>query len=189
MRRWLIGFGVAALLSVEAGCGAAVGGEWAEQAPAEPVQETVSLPYIVLSPSAEAQDVTERAADAWSRATGLDVAVGQGGIRVGFLPRIMAPTGDEVCALTRTLRHPDGTLDRTVSIELSLSDEVDCPGAMSALLHEIGHALTAPAIVGHGIDDHAPEGLFGPYGSDSEQIDEAAVVAVCSYADCGVIAL
>lgn len=189
IRRWLIGFCAVLALSVDTGCGAPGPLPEANPASAVAAEPAPALPYVVISPTDEIADVTALAVDAWVSATGLDIVIGPGGVPVSFEDVVASRSGVEMCGVTRVLRWEDGSLDRVKGVEISRSADLRCPSTLSAVMHELGHVLTAPGIRSHSVDAHAPSGVFGEFPSYTETLDEASVVAVCAYADCPVISL
>lgn len=145
-------------------CGADRGG-----APVESPEQ------LVFSPSETFTLSTMAAAERWTRAAGLDVQVGEGGVSVEAQPRVFQPSsGEEICA--HTYRHEG-------RIVIATAPSVACPSAAFLVTHEMGHILArrnGHADDGVMLDGHLRAPTQADYG-----ITAASLELVCELAHCG----
>lgn len=180
---------VLALLSVlSVACGAADTDYSIEPVSAPVViAETVETPEavetpapacrVVFSPEESLRPETEEAAARWSKATGCDVAVGEGGIPVRLVDDLgLSERGTRVHGWTHCLDTSVPCKRSGLVIDLTPEHK---PAAMA---HEIGHAL--PAIMAHVTDEHA---LMDNSGGDGF-ILAADLVQICSVLHCQAFA-
>jgi hypothetical protein len=139
----------------------------------ETVEAAAPACQFVFSPEESLRAETLDAAARWSKATGCDVVVGEGGIPVRLVDDLgLSPRGTRVHGWTHC---PDTSTACTQSrLVIDLTPEHK-PAAMA---HEMGHAL--PAIMTHVQDEHA---LMDNSGGDG-LILAADLVQICSALPC-----
>jgi hypothetical protein len=133
---------------------------------------------MAFDPGPELLDVTQSAAERWSKAMGCDARVEAGGFAVTQAPRVFNPTqGGEVCALTEWDRS-------TITVATAPGIRCEAP-ALVLILHEMGHALRGASPEGQPV--HSDTGLMRP-GADwrpsEDTIDEVSLSFVCEQAPC-----
>lgn len=144
-----------------------------EEAPAGPVT------YLTLVPGDGAPaDALERVAARWSAATGLDIAVGDEGVSVSFVPVAHMFETIEVCGVTHS-RVDEGPVDITISTE---PEPGKCRETEQVLVHEVGHAL-CDATAGKAELCHSRHGIMASPSYDLG-IDASSLESICSYAPC-----
>lgn len=152
----------AALLLIAAGCSAPEEGE----------------PAIVFTPDAKLATQTKTWAERWSKATGVDIRVGEGGIQVRAVDAVTISDEDTCGATLHVLDRQNGEHLRSDLVEIDTTPPKGCVGWGYTLGHEIGHALGA---VGHTEDGLMQPTL--PLGV-VHVIDDAALELVCANLDC-----
>lgn len=119
--------------------------------------------------------MTEAAAAQWSEATGCDIRLGEGGVAVELVDRLVTEGGAPMCGAS--LR--DAGLVTTIQISMATADR--CRRPSLTLLHEMGHAL-APHAPSNG---HTPDGLMrAEQDPKATTVDAAAVAVVCGELHC-----
>lgn len=136
--------------------------------PSEPEPLVLTAAYearcerVVLSPEPELRLATMAAAERWSRATGCNVEVGEGGVPVVAETPILRPDGTEAPGAT----SDDRWLVRVDPRHGKRTDTVT---------HEVGHVLGA---------GHAGSGLMSDHEGRGTLIDAESLAAVCAVLDC-----
>lgn len=162
--------GLLATLALALGCSAAGG----------PGPEL--RPPLTLSPTPELEAVTRDAAAAWTEATGIEIAIGAGGIPV------YADDALESCGMTLVRRLSTGRLLDVPGIAIRTAPPPDggyCRPPAGTLRHEFGHALQHLASPDRDPGEgHADRGLLAPTANRTQTIDTPALERVCERADC-----
>lgn len=152
-----------ALLALLAACASPVESPVAEAPPELVLVAEPPACEVVLSPEAGLVASVEAGAARWSRATGCDVHVGEGGVPVVFATPILRPDGTEAPAATSEARDLV-----QVDPRHARRDE--------AVEHELGHVLGAGHVASHGV-------MSGDKGR-TRTIDAASLEAVCAVLPC-----
>lgn len=130
---------------------------------------------LILTPEPGFEPWVDAAAEAW-RERGFMVIVGPGGVPVERVPVSRGADGTPLCGGTViTLDRNRQRVMRVDRIEISTEAE-NCNSLRYALLHEIGHALSACDL-----DAHAePPSIFAPQYDPTIRVvvDDAAVTTV-----------
>lgn len=143
----------------------------------ETVETSAPACRVVFSPEESLRAETLEAAARWSKATGCDVAVGEGGIPVRLVADLgLSERGTRVHGWTHCLDTSAACKRSGLVIDLTPEHK---PAAMA---HEMGHAL--PAIMAHVADEHA---LMDNSGGDGF-ILAADLVQICSVLHCQAFA-
>jgi hypothetical protein len=143
----------------------------ASEAEPEHATETVDLPVIVLSPSAELLDATTDWAARWSAATGREIVVGEGGHTILAQPDVVNDDGKRLCGGTRL----------STGIRVASTQAGTCPGMYETLGHEIGHLI--------GADGHSESGgVMDVLAPAPRAINAAALELVCVWLECAAFA-
>ena len=130
---------------------------------------------VVFSPDAELEAETAEAAARWSLATGCDIRVGEGGIRVRLVEEQMpTPSG--------TMGHGHTYCPGEACKRSELVIDVAREHVARTIAHEMGHALGSTA--GHVEDDESAL-MFHTGGLGL--ITSPDLVLVCTVLDCSVI--
>jgi len=172
VKRFLIGFAVVLLLSINGwGCSAAG-------------SEGPSIrPQLVLSPEPQLEAATRAAVKAWSASTGIDIAIGPGGAPVRSEPDL---EGD--CAQTETMRRVSGEYVGLSEIRVLSGDRTRCGSEERSIRHELGHALqqwgSFDAWIQH--DGHTEDRLMAAQANEHWAVDESALDLVCRVAPCSI---
>jgi hypothetical protein len=131
----------------------------------------------VFTPAGDIAELVESAALQWSEATGCDVHLGEGGVPVRFVDRILDAHGNPQCAATYRLRDDAGVILGADRIEVSTNRGDRCHLAARDVLHEMGHAL-APHRA------HTTEGLMAPVPNGVDYVDEVSRAYICGELAC-----
>lgn len=147
-------------------------------APADPIVDaSPELPAepapceVVLSPSAELLELARSVAEQWSAAVSCDVHVGDGGIPVALVPRVLNERGEPQCGVTHRVRDEAGAVVGVSGVEISASKPDRCWQTARHLLHEGGHTIV-PWL------GHASAGLMAAAPDGTDYVDPAAVAFV-----------
>lgn len=125
----------------------------------------------VFSPTPEAEPYVQAAVARWSRATGCDVRIGDGGIPVAMSDNIVTEEGDRMTGVSNR--------NGCEVYEIFIARYSVQPAAVT--VHEVGHSLQNPC--GPNSEVHAPSGIM-TYNSSEDVIDEASLSLVCEGFDC-----
>ena len=173
--------GLMAALVLCAGCACGEEAPRAEAAlaPAE-LAQVVTGPApceVVFTPAADIEALVESAAEQWTEATGCNVRVGDSGIPVSYVDRILDDQGHPQCGETHRVRDESGAILGADFIHISTNLADRCHLPARDVLHELGHGL-APR------RGHAKEGLMAGAWNEVDYVDEVARAFVCSELGC-----
>lgn len=151
----------------------------ARVAPAELAQVVVEPRpcEVVFTPAAAIAELVESAAEQWREATGCDVHVGEGGIPVSFVDRILDANGNPQCGETHRVRDESGAILGADFIHISTNKADRCHLPARDVLHELGHGLAPHR-------GHAAEGLMAAAWNEVDYVDEVARAFVCQELGC-----
>lgn len=131
----------------------------------------------VFSADSGIAELVESAATQWSEATGCDVRLGEGGIPVSYVERIVDARGNPQCGETHRLRDDSGAILGVDFIHISTNLADRCHLHARDVLHEMGHGLAPHR-------GHTTEGLMAPTWDAVDYVDEPARAFVCSELGC-----
>lgn len=131
----------------------------------------------VFTPAADIAELVESAAEQWSEATGCDVRVGDNGIPVSFVDRIVDAHGNPQCGETHRLRDDSGAIIGVDFIHISTSLADRCHLTARDVLHEMGHGLAPHR-------GHAAEGLMAAAWNATDYVDDVSRAFVCAELSC-----
>jgi hypothetical protein len=136
-----------------------------------PVEQAPASCEVLLSPSPELLGMAQSAAEQWSAAVSCNVRIGEGGIPMALVPRVLNAKGEPQCGVTHRLRDEAGAVVGVSSIEISASKPDRCWQTARHVLHETGHAIV-PQL------GHAKLGLMAAAPDGTDWVDPAAVAFV-----------